>query len=137
MKKLFTLLTAILVAFTASAEEHLTATVEDLAARKFYEPLEINVSCFNRDVIAERVVTIEDCSYPTITNEVVTSYYVTNAQLASSQAMYNAQPISYSFATESVVGTITGPTFAYSGFPNNGHVECITDSIPGLYSGRT
>ncbi len=133
MKKLFTLLTAILVAFTASAEEHLTATVEDLAARKFYEPLEINVSCFNRDVIAERVVTIEDCSYPTITNEVVTSYYVTNAQLASSQAMYNAQPISYSFATESVVGTITGPTFAYSGFPNNGHVECITDSIPGLY----
>ena len=133
MKKLFTFFAGMLIVSSSVAEEHLTATAEDLAARKFYEPLEIDDSCFNRDVIAERVVTIEDCSYPTITNEVVTSYYVTNAQLASSQEMYNAQPISYSFATESVVGTIAGSTFAYSGFPDDGHVECITDSIPGLY----
>ena len=133
MRKLFTFFAGMLIVSSSVAEEHRTATAEDLAARKFYEPLEINDSCFNRDVIAERVVTIEDCSYPTITNEVVTSYYVTNDQLASPQEMYNAQPISYSFATQATVGTIAGKDKANTGFPDDGHVECITDSIPGLY----
>lgn len=133
MKKFFILFVATCIASAAMADEHLTATEEDFAARKWFEPLEIEVSCFNRDVIAESVVYIEDCTYPTITNEVVTSYYVTNAQLASSQTMYNAQPISYSFATQATVGAIAGKDKANTGFPDDGHVECITDSIPGLY----
>ena len=122
-----------LIASAAWSDEHLTATEEDFAARKWFEPLEIEDTCFNRDVIAESVVYIEGCTHPTITNEVVTSYYVTNDQLASSQEMYNAQPISYSFATQATVGTIAGKDKANTGFPDDGHVECITDSIPGLY----
>ena len=56
MRKLFTLLAGMLIASAAWSDEHLTATEEDFAARKWFEPLEIEDTCFNRDVIAESVV---------------------------------------------------------------------------------
>ncbi len=119
-----------------NSHDHFDQTAEDLEYAVYFEPLVV-ASGFNRDVIAE---VVPDGDGTKNGDVVVTSYYVTDALIATAgtaanSANLNTQRMSYSFATKSVMREKTPNDNGRinSGFPDNGRIECITEAYPGLY----
>lgn len=148
--------------------EKRTQTEADRLAEHLFEPLEI-ISGFNRDIIAEDTVkldklkdddgTLAGGQLVTIAGKkrngdhLVQSYYVQDAQIANiksaenpngTNTIFNAQYISYSYATENVLKWVQsqpdGNRNTRAGFPEPNaegirRVECIADGPNDAYVG--
>lgn len=147
--------------------EKRTQTEADRLAEHLFEPLEI-ISGFNRDIIAEDTVKLDILKNDgtpaggqlvTIAGKkrngdhLVQSYYVQDAQIANiksaenpngTNTIFNAQYISYSYATENVLKLVQnqpkGTRNTRAGFPEPNaegirRVECIADGPNNAYVG--